>query len=66
MEKNKRYVIRRYSDHRTVAWFEAESFDHFVGTPMVAFKDRWGSIHSVVNLEAGHYITLFDSNRDTE
>lgn len=64
METKKRYVIRRYSDHGTIAGFEAESFDHFVGTTMVAFKDRRGSVTSVVNLEPGHYICLFDSTRD--
>jgi len=64
MEKDKRYAIRRYSDHRSIAWFEAESFDHMVGTTMVAFKDRWGAVTSFVNIEPGHYICLFDSDRD--
>lgn len=66
MNTDKRYAIRSYSDHRCIAWFTAESFDHLPGTTMVAFKDRFGSVHSVVNLEAGHYICLFDTDRDGE
>jgi hypothetical protein len=33
---------------------------------MVAFKDPFGSVTSVVNLEPGHYICLFDTDRDKE
>lgn len=66
MNTDKRYAIRRYSDHRCIAWFTAESFDMIAGTTMICFKDRWGSTHSVLNLEPGHYICLFDTDRDAE
>lgn len=64
MNTDKRYAIRRYSDHRCIAWFTAEAFDQLAGTTLVAFKDRWGAVSSVVNLEPGHYICLFDADRD--
>ena len=66
METNKRHAIRRYSDHATVAWFTAESFTVLTGTTMVSFKDRYGSVTSIINLEPGHYICLFDPARDKE
>jgi hypothetical protein len=66
METNKRYAIRSYSDHRTIAWFTAESFDIIPGTALVRFKDKWDAVHSVLNLEPGHYICLFDTDRDTK
>lgn len=65
MNTDKRYAIRSYFDHRCIAWFTAESFQ-FIGATMVAFKDPAGSVTSVVNLESGHYICLFDSDRDGE
>lgn len=63
--ENKRYAIRRYSDHTTIAWFTAESFS-IVGNSLAVFKDPFGSVTSVVNLEPGHYICLFDTDRDRE